>query len=415
MSTKTYLYGQFKRIVKLFPGIFALSVVFALTIGISGYFYAKYTNYNKVFSKYNVGFISDSDSLLASIGLQIFKAIDDSSVIVNIKRYESEEEGFRDLHDNKIKVLAVVPNGFMNDIYNRNQSPHIKIYAASNRGITTVMMDKLVNLLSDDLVLGEAAVYALQNEMSTADFSEEEKTELEKGMVKEYTDTLMARGELTNLNETGLGDGLSFMGFFFCGIVLYYTAMQSFCSISFFIGGRTEFFMIAKSKGVNSASQVLCEFACFFLANMICGIFTLISVFLVFATGLIKISDFADSLFLTFLRFSFFYMIVLLGFTALAFLLFETIRGIINKFLMSFLILTGFSFISGFFYPRTFLPEAANIIGQILPTGVAYNVLAAGISGNPNFLNCAEIIAYTIVFIGLVIAVRKVRIERCIN
>ena len=353
--------------------------------------------------------------MLASIGLQIFKAIDDSSVIVNIKKYESEEEGFRDLHDNKIKVLAVVPDGFMNDIYNQNQSPHIKIYAASNRGITTVMMDKLVNLLSDDLVLGEAAVYALQNEMSTADFSEEEKTELEKGMLKEYTDTLMARGELTNLNETGLGDGLSFMGFFFCGIVLYYTVMQSFCSISFFIGGRTEFFMIAKSKGVNSASQVLCEFACFFLSNMICGIFTLISVFLVFATGLIKISDFADSLFLTFLRFSFFYMIVLLGFTALAFLLFETIRGIINKFLMSFLILTGFSFISGFFYPRTFLPEAANIIGQILPTGVAYNVLAAGISGNPNFLNCAEIIAYTIVFIGLVIAVRKVRIERCIN
>ncbi|MBR6345365.1 MAG: hypothetical protein IKR70_06500, partial [Lachnospiraceae bacterium] len=156
--------------------------------------------------------------------------------------------------------------------------------------------------------------------------------------------------------------------------------------------------------------QVLCEYICFFTSNLICGGFTLICVFMIFKSGLLKIDDFAYDLIPTYLRFSLFYLFVLIGLTSFEFLLFEVIRGIINKFLMAFLVLIGFSFLSGYFYPRSFLPGLANAIGKILPTGVAYDVLSCGITGAPNMINVIKMLIYIALFLSFVVLARRVRI-----
>ena len=410
MNTGTYFKGQLKRISKLFPGIFALSVVFAIVIGISGGLYAKYTNYNKVISKYNIGIMCEQENPLLSVGLGLIKSIDDSRFLVNIYNYSSEEEGFEAIHNKEIKLFIVVPEAFLDNLMYQLGSPHVKLYAASSKGITTVMMDEVVNLLSDDLILTSTGLYSLKDELGQLSIFDEEKKALNDKLFMKYMNSLLARGELTRINEIGLGDGLSFMGFFFCGMILFYTVMLSFCSISYFIGGRTEFCMICRAKGVSSGTQVLCEYICFFTSNLICGGFTLICVFMIFKSGLLKIDDFAHDLIPTYLRFSLFYLFVLIGLTSFEFLLFEVIRGIINKFLMAFLVLIGFSFLSGYFYPRSFLPGLANAIGKILPTGVAYDVLSCGITGAPNMINVIKMLIYIAVFLSFVVLARRVRI-----
>jgi ABC-2 type transport system permease protein len=412
MNIGTYFKGQLKRISKLFPGIFALSVAFAIVIGISGGLYAKYTNYNKVISKYNIGIMCEQDNPLLSVGLGLIQSIDDSRFLVNIYNYTSEEQGFEAIHNKEIKIFVVVPDDFVNNLMYQQGKPHVKLYAASQKGITTVMMDELVNLLSDDLILTSTGLYALKDELQPLSLSDEDKRYLNDKLFMAYMNSLLARSELTQINEIGLGDGLSFMGFFFCGIILFYTVMLSFCSISYFIGGRTEFFMICRAKGVRSWAQILCEYVCFFTSNLICGGFTLLCVFIIFKTGLLKIDDFAGDLVTTYLRFSLFYIFILVGLTAFEFLLFEVIRGIINKFLMAFLVLIGFSFLSGYFYPRSFLPGLANAIGKVLPTGVAYDVLSCGITGAPNMINVLKMLIYIVVFLGFVILARRVRIVK---
>ena len=115
------------------------------------------------------------------------------------------------------------------------------------------------------------------------------------------------------------------------------------------------------------------------------------------------------------MRFSGYFILVLIELSSFSFLLFEVMRGIINKFLLSFLVLIGFSFISGYFYPRSFLPETARTIGEYLPTGVAYNVLSSGVTGVFNAKNMLMLIIYTVLFLLIAVYARRVRIERGID
>ena len=415
MSTGTYFYGQIKRIVKLFPGIFSLSLVFALVIGVAGVLNARHTDYNKVTSKYNVGFLCGSDDALLSMGLQFIGSIDDTQLIVNTFQYDTEEAGFDALHNNEIKVLVVVPDGFMDDLMNSDESPVVKLYAASQKGITTVIMEEVVNIFSDDIIYTEAGLYSLKDDMEYADLSEEEKIKLNDKLFITYMNALLSRGLLTEIEHIGLGDGMSFMAFFFCGIVLFYTVMLSFCSISFFLDSHTEFFMIARSKGVKPGSQILTEYTSFFVSNLICSLFTLFCVYVLFAAHMVGIEEFSTDLFPRYLRFSGYFILVLIELTSFTFLLFEVMLGIINKFLLPFLVLIGFSFLSGYFYPRSFLPDAARTIGEYLPTGVAYNVISSGVTGVFNAKNMLMLVAYTAVFLIIAVYARRIRIERGID
>ena len=415
MNTGSYFYGQIKRIFKLFPGIFSLSLVFALVIGVAGVLNARHTNYNKVTSKYNIGFLCGSDDALLSMGLQFIGSIDDTQFIVNTFQYDSEEAGFDALHNNEIKVFVVVPDGFMDTLMYSKESPVVKLYAASQKGITTVIMEEVINIFSDDMVYTEAGLYSLQDDMEHMSLSEEERQKLNDKLFITYMNALLSRGLLTEIEHIGLGDGMSFMAFFFCGIVLFYTAMLSFCSISFFLHSHTEFFMIARSKGVKATSQILAEYTCFFISNLICALFTLFCVYVLFAANMVGIEEFSSNLFPRYMRFSAYFILVLIELTSFTFLLFEVMRGIINKFLLPFLVLIGFSFLSGYFYPRSFLPDAARTIGEYLPTGVAYNVLSSGVTGVFNLKSMILLVSYTALFLAAVIYARRMRIERGID
>lgn len=415
MNSRTYFRGQIKRIVRLFPGIFALSLVFALVIGVAGVMNARHTNYNKAISKYNIGILCDKENVMLSMGLELVQSIDDIQFIINIYQYESEEEGFAALHSNEIKVLVVVPDGFVDAFMSKDESVHIKLYAASQKGITTVVMDEMVDIVAGDVIYTEAGLYSLQEELEKAGANEELKKELNDKLTLKYMNSLISRGLLTEITQIGLGDGLSFLGFFFCGIVLFYTAMLSFCSISFFLGSRTEFFMIARSRGVKPFAQVMSEFTCFTVSNFICAVFVLIGVYILFASNLFMIEEFSHSFTSRYIRFALFYVLTLIGLSAFQFFLFEVMKGIINKFLLPFLVLLGFSFLSGYFYPRTFLPEIACTIGENLPTGVAYNVLSAGITGAHDYVSLIKLFLYTAAFLAVSVYVRKVHIERGID
>ena len=64
MSFSAYFRGQLKRIIRLFPQIFALSVVFAVVIGICGTLYATNNNFTKESKKYSIGIMCETDDEL---------------------------------------------------------------------------------------------------------------------------------------------------------------------------------------------------------------------------------------------------------------------------------------------------------------------------------------------------------------
>ena len=412
MKTSAYFYGQVKRILKLFPRIFLLSVVFAVVIGVCGMLYAGNSNYTKDTAKYDIGILCTSDNELVTLGLKLIRNLDDSRYMVNIISFDSEEAGFDALHANEISAFAVIPDEFIDAMMYLDETPHIKLYTASQKGITTVFMNEVADVISNDVVYAEAGIYSFADSLYGSDVTYDRASVMIDTLFYKYMTALFNRGEVSEVTELGLGNGLSLLGYFFCGLVLFYTVMLSFCCISYFTGKRTEFFMISASKGVGPVGQVLSEYVCFFAANLLCAVFTLICVYFVLTSGLVGFGEFEENPLKSYLAFSGCYIFVLMALTAFEFMLFEVISGVINKFLMPFIVLIGFSFLSGYFYPKSFLPKVAQTIGDVLPTGVAYKVLAAGLTGKDNVLNVLFMFVYALAFLAAVVYARKIRIEK---
>ncbi len=415
MNTKNYFYGQAKRIQKLFRGIFGLSIVFAVVIGVCGFLYANNSNYTKKTSKYDIGLLCANKSDIVSIGLNLAQNLDDSKYIINIIEFDSIEEGYSQLHSNQISAFLVIPDEPLESLIAQHTPPQIKLYTASQKGITTVVMDEVASIISDDLIYTEAAMCAFQDVLADTDFSDLKKELLAKELLLKYAGSLLSRSGISDVVVLGLENGLSLLGFFFCGLVLFYTVMLSFCCISYFLGKRTEFFMLSAANGVKASVQVLCEFVCFFFANLLCALFTLFCLFIILRTGIVEVPELSGHLVRNYLGFTGMYLLILVGLTAFEFLLFDAIGGIINKFLMPFIVLIGFSFLSGYFYPTSFLPKAAQTIGAILPTGVAYRLLAATLTGQNLLLPFVTFFAYTALSLVVAILVRRLRIEKGID
>ncbi|MBE5891190.1 MAG: ABC transporter permease [Lachnospiraceae bacterium] len=415
MNTKSYFYGQSKRIRKLFRGIFCLSIVFALVIGICGYLYSSNSNYTKKTSKYEIGLLCANESEIVSVGLNLAQNLDDSKYIINIKEFSSEEEGFDALHRNQISAFLVIPDEPIEELIAQHQPPHVKLYTASQKGITTVVMEEVASIISDDLIYTEAAMCAFHDALVETDYSEVRKELLAKELLLTYAGVLLTRSSISNVVVLGLENGLSLFGFFFCGLILFYTVMLSFCCISYFLGKRNEFFMLSAANGVKATKQVLCEFVCFYAANLICALFTLLCVYIVLRTGIMEVPELSGHLTQKYLTFTGMYLVILLGLCAFEFMLFDAIGGIINKFLMPFIVLIGCSFLSGYFYPASFLPKAAQSIGAVLPTGVSYRLLAATLTGQNIGLPLLLFLTYAIAELAIAIRVRKLRIEKGID
>ena len=73
----------------------------------------------------------------------------------------------------------------------------IKLYAASQKGITTVIMEEVVNIFSDDMIYTEAGLYSLQEDLDYTSLSQEEKTKLNDKLFITYMNALLSRGLLT--------------------------------------------------------------------------------------------------------------------------------------------------------------------------------------------------------------------------
>lgn len=412
MSFSAYFRGQLKRIIRLFPQIFALSVVFAVVIGICGTLYATNNNFTKESKKYSIGIMCETDDELVKIGLRILKSFDDVKYLIDIKEYGSEQAGFDALHRNEISAFAVIPQSFIDDMNNLRTPDPIALYSASNKGITTAVMGEVADIISDDIIYSEAGILAYDDVLRLNGVPDYERYALTDEFFLRYMLNLWMRGEFTETEVVGISDGLSLFGYIFSGMVLFYTVMLSFCCISFFLGRKTEFNMIAASKGVNAFYQIIGEYISFLLANILSAAFTLLCVFIVLASDIITIPEFTDDLYGTFVSFAASYFWALLGLTAFEFMLFEIIGGIINKFLLAFMVLLCTSFLSGYFYPEAFLPVVAEHVGGILPTGIALDAVSLGLAGKGTALTYVYLILYAAVFIAAATLSRKIRIEK---
>ena len=383
-----YLFAQFKRILKFLPGIILMNVILAILVGFVGRGLINSDARIAESKKYKLGIVGNTEDEMLSMGKYLVETSDESTLMLEIVDFDDMDNARKALRDGDISAFVVVNDEFVNSLNALKNGVKLKYYATSGqRGITSVMMDELAEIASNLIVYSEKGILSMRDIMK----NESIPAEIIDGSVNElfllYLGAILGRTELTEFSVMGLSDGLSPASYYGASLSLFYILLLTFCSMSFFLNRKNGTFQFLAGKGFGPHKQVAAEYISFLFVNMIPTTFAIKS-------------------------YGIHLMIPLIMFTAMAFLLFEVISGVINKILISFILFMGMSYVSGYFYPRSFFPTPLKEIGRFLPTGQAFDYVVQA-SGNEQFPLCGVLIlCYTFMFLLGSVLVRGHKIRQ---
>ena len=168
---------------------------------------------------------------------------------------------------------------------------------------------------------------------------------------------------------------------------------------------------LLKSRGQNAFSQVLGEY----IAYVVLMLGTLLLIFVLLAIAMevtgFELSEWegqgSGTLFMFFVQ-----MIpVCMMISAMQFLVYETVSGMVGSVLAQFLIAISLGYLSGCLYPISFFPESIQKLAVFLPTGATVEYAGKCLLSASMGAECIVMAIYFVAFIGLSVGMRKFKIR----
>jgi ABC-2 type transport system permease protein len=165
------------------------------------------------------------------------------------------------------------------------------------------------------------------------------------------------------------------------------------------------------SKGVTAPYQIVAEYIPFLTINVLCTAVTLWVIFTVMHYGIFTMEEFEGSYISDYVSFGIGLIPVCIMFSALGFMIFEILIGVINKILVAFMLYIGMGYVSGYFYPKTFFPGVVQRIGECIPSGVAFRYIGQILTKGHVGVLTLIMLAYTVVFLAIATLLRQQKIR----
>jgi len=409
---KEYLLIQYKRIFKLLPGIIAMILIVAAILSAAGYALIYSETYSMERQRYKLGVVGNTDDEMISLGIQMISTLDESRYMIELIEYDDEAVARQAMRDAQISAYIVITEEFSDALNTMTNDSTLKYYASSGqKGISNVMMDEIASIATYIIVYSETGICTLRDLMKQEGFAKDIRSEKVNELFAIYMTALINRTNVVEMKELGLSDGLSTPVYYFLGILLFFMLLLSFCAISFFLGQKDARIRFMKSKGMGSLTQVVGEYLPFLTINVIAVAIILIIMGVAMSSGLIDMTQFDLDLMSEFSSICIHLLPVAIMFSALGFLIFEILVGVINKILVAFMLYIGMGYVSGYFYPKTFFPDTVQTVGEIIPSGMAFKYMGAVVQSQDSDKYLFVILAYTIIFLGAAVAVRQQKIR----
>lgn len=368
-----YFIVQLKRIIRLLPGILIMTVVVGLAVSAIGYAIVNSESYKDQHMRYKLGIVGSTDSNMLTMGVNLLKNDDDSRFMLDIVRFDDEDDAREALRNGKVSAYVLITDEFLNSVNALSDDISLEYFATSGqRGITGVMIDELADIASELVVSSEKGLLVLEEDLRNAGFPSEAINAQVDQLLLLYVGAMIARGNMAEFSELGLANGLTTPEYYSISLSLFFLLLMSFCSISFFLGKKKATYQFISAKGLGAGRQILAEFFAYFLMNLFCVELILFFVRKLVDKNIIPTQNgeiIGDTILV---KSEFNIILVVILFSALAFFIFEVVTGVINKFLAAFILYIGMAYISGYFYPKSFFPDGLRILGINLPTGVAF-------------------------------------------
>lgn len=409
---RDYITIQYKRIFKLLAGMVAMIVAMALLLFAIAFALSKSDAYNAEKQRYRLGVVGQTDDEMISLGVQMVQTLDDSRFMLELVEYDDEESAKRAMRSADISAYIVITEAFSDALDAMTNDEKLTYYATSGqKGISNVMMDEIAMIASNIIVYSETGICTLRELMKEEGYEKSIRSEKVNDLFMKYIAALVTRSQVVETRELGLSDGLSTPAYYFLGLVLFFILLLSFCGISFFLGQNNAQFKFFSSKGISAPAQILGEFIPFLTITLVCVAIVMGLIGMVKGRDYISTEVWTEAHLDNLMAITISLIPVCVMLSAMAFMMFEALVGIINKILVAFMLYIGMGYLSGYFYPKTFFPDIVQKLGQWLPTGVGFTYMAAGITGSARIIYLFIISIYTVLFLLITMLLRQQKIR----
>lgn len=404
IGVKDYLLIQYKRIFKLLPGMICMIALVAILLSAALYGVLNNEKYKSEQIRYKLGLVGGTENEMVDLGVHMLETEDDMQYVLDLVQFDDEDEARVALRNADISAYIVITKEFTDAVDTMTNDAKLKYYATSGqKGISNVMMDEIALVATNIIVPSEKGICTLRDVMAEEGYEKTETYMAVYEIFMAYVNTMLLRGEISTVTELGISDGLNTIEYYFISMLLFFALLLTMCSVSFFTGKNNGQYKFLAAKGITPVQQVMGEFIPLLTVNLIS-----IVVVLVIANAAVKLVaiDIEISAMLVAGI-----MLSTVMFTSMGYFLYETLVGVINKVLVTFLFYIAGAYASGYFYPKSILPNLLQRAGELIPAGAAFSYVG-GVVADRNFgWPVIAMAVYTVGFIAISVLIRKRRIS----
>lgn len=400
-----------KRVFKLLPTLILTILLTGVAVAFFAIVFMNNSDTQEERKKFQIAIVGNIEESYLGFGIYALQSIDDSHFMIDFLDM-TEQEAQSALRQGKLTSYVRVPEGFVDSIVNGyNDCPITYVPSEGQKGIGAMVMDEVADIASSLVTSSQSAIYGMQS-ILFAYGKEDILLEATDKMNLSFIAQVLNRTDFCDIEILGIANGVSTEGYYFCGILLLLMLLFGINSSPWFTKRSIELSRVLSSKGIDGVKQVAGEYLAYVSLTLIYMIILFILSSLVLGGDYLRISEWSKQP--VELLWSFFVKLlpVVILVTAMHFMLYELVTGVVSGILLQFICMIGMGYLSGVFYPASFFPQTMQRIGEVLPTGLALRYMNEAITENNSFIIAAGIIIYSIVFLGISMYIRNNRIQR---
>jgi len=400
-----YFFIQLKRIGKQLPFIVFISLALVLALSTIGWAFQQ--NSGKVGSKdasvVNIALVGNPDQSYLGIGVVALTQLDSSSYAINYMTMYSEEEAKRALAMGEITGYVLIPDGYVEAMSRGENMPLTYASCNDNFGIGAVLMKELILTISDLMLESQASIYA-GGSVAQAYLGRNAFGPATDELFVYEIDAILNREHLFEITNVGISKGLGVVPYYGVAITVLLLLLFGTTCGTYFANRSQPLCRLLWSKGTGVAAQILAEFLPFLISMVVTMLVLCPAIQLV-----VNRFELAMPSVVMFL------LKLLPGMSALAawsFLLYELVVDLVPGVFLQFLSALALGFVSGCFYPVSFLPRSLQVIGSFTPSGMLLDYGSAILLGEGVGVLTIKLIACTVLCLGLSVWIRRLRLQR---
>lgn len=406
---KSGLFAQLKRVGRVFPLIIVLTLVLTLCIVLLGAALQQSNENSDRRQKVMIGLVGDTQASYLSFGIIALQRWDSSRLAIDFTEM-SEEEAKEKLRTGEIAAYVAIPEGFVED-FDRGEDVRVT-YATSNdsAGLGSLIMEELIDTISDVVMQSRNAIMGTWRIMRDH-VAEEERAGAADGLYLKYVSLFLNRTMFYSVKIAGISSNLSFVSYYFVAIVILFMLLWGITCSSLFVGRDISLAKLLKARGQNTLSQVMAEYLAYLvlmLGNMFLMILPVEAAFHLLG---IQLQEWGTESFSGLVLFLVRMIPAAALLAGLQLFLYELASDMVSGILLQFLTGLGLGYLSGCFYPVSFLPGPLGKIAPFLPSGAALQYGAGCLQGQPVWREIGIMACYLLLFWGLTAAVRERRLR----